>query len=177
MADAGVPKLLEAASLYRYLFYDARKPLYLAGEFPPEYHEKENRSAADEAKAWSFVYANRWKSMAPQMLELAKLRASAEAVLSQEVAKAIEALARKGRELQNFMRERVEQYRVGPNIVSQWPDQAVGRACAAERRGGSRPGCSRRPLLQRVRGKVFAARCEVSGRYSWMKGCPFGGIR
>jgi hypothetical protein len=116
-------KVLEEASLFRYHFYDARNPLYLAGEFPPEYHAEANRTAADEAAGWAFVFTNRWKPVGAQMLELAKLRARAQAALGSNVAQAIEDLARKGRQLQNYFAERVNQYRVGPAIVAQWPDQ------------------------------------------------------
>jgi hypothetical protein len=115
--------VLEQCSLFRYLFYDARNPLYPANEFPPEYHAKDDRTNNDEASGWAFVYGNRWKILGPQILELAKLRARAGAVLGPEVATAIEELAKKGRELSNFMSEHISQMRAGSNIVRQWADQ------------------------------------------------------
>lgn len=130
-------EILEQARLFRYLFYDARNPMYWAGEFPPGYHEKKREEqnarqrygvdadlgSETEADGFAYVFNARWKLLEPQMLQLARLRARAGAVLSEDVAKAIEDLARKGRELDNYMREMVEQYRVGPGIVRQWSDQ------------------------------------------------------
>ena len=117
-------KVLEDARLFRYLFYDARNPFYGAGEFPAVYSATRDRTAEGEAFGWMIVYQHRWKLIEPQVLELAKLRARAGAVLGEDVATAIEQLAKKGRELQNFMDQRVEQIRSGPEIVAMWPDQA-----------------------------------------------------
>lgn len=130
-------EILEQARLFRYLFYDARNPIYWAGEFPPGYHEKSREDQAArrrldvdadvgseiEADGFAYVFDARWKLLEPQILQLAQLRAKAGAVLSEDVAQAIDGLARKGRELHNYMSQMVEQYRVGRGIVRQWGDQ------------------------------------------------------
>ena len=117
--------MLEEARLLRYFFYDARNSWYDAGEFPPAYHQmtSEQRTNDDEARAWAYVYEGRYKLVRRQIWVLARLRARSGAVLGDESAAAIETLARKARELGNFMNERVAQYRAGEHIVAQWPDQ------------------------------------------------------
>jgi hypothetical protein len=116
-------EIAEAALLMKYHFYDARGAFYGSWEFPPAYHSNSNRTRADEANGWAFVYQKRWDHLSPEILRLATLRAKAGAVLSAECAVALGELAKKARELNNFFAERVEQIRVGPNIVSQWTDQ------------------------------------------------------
>jgi len=118
-------EVLEAARLFRYLFYDARNPLYTPPELPADYYtvSGDARSPTQEARGWAHVYEGRWKLLEPQLLELARLRARAGAVLGDEVADAIESLAKKGRELHGFFQDRVEQIRSGEAIVSQWADQ------------------------------------------------------
>lgn len=115
-------KVLEEARLFRYLFYDARSPLYLASEFPPWYHALKDPSDTQISMAYACVYQNRWQPLSDQMIVLAKLRARAGALLGEQVATAIESLARKGRELHRFMEDRVDQYRDG-ELVKQRPDQ------------------------------------------------------
>lgn len=117
--------VLEQARLFRYLFYDARNPLYLEGEFPADYHSvpSEQRNDALKARAWAHVYENRWKLLEPQMLKLATVRARAGAVLGDDVAEAIEQLAKKGRQLQGYFQNRVEQIREGDELVALYPDQ------------------------------------------------------
>jgi hypothetical protein len=82
--------VLEEARLFRYLLYDARNPFYGAGEFSPSYHatRSEERSAAEEARGYAYIYEARWKLIEPQMLVLATLRARAGAVLDEDVATA-----------------------------------------------------------------------------------------
>jgi hypothetical protein len=116
-------EIAEAAQLTRYHFYDARNSMYLASEFPAAYHANANRTHQDEADGWAYVFKNRWDLLGTHILRLATLRAKAGALLSDDCATALEGLARKGRELHNFFADRIEQYRVGPNIVSQWTDQ------------------------------------------------------
>ena len=116
--------VLEQARLFRYLFYDARSSQYTTGEFPPEYYTVSGqRTPTQEADGWAYLFANRWKLMSPQLLELIRSRARAGALLSDEVADAITDLARKGRELHGFMLHRVEQIRSGDQAVAQ-SDQA-----------------------------------------------------
>jgi hypothetical protein len=117
--------VLEQARLFRNLFYEARSPWHDAGEFPSEYYTVSGpgRTPSQEADGWAFLYRNRWARVGHQMAKLAELRARAGAVLGEEAAQALEGLARKGRELHDFMRHRVEQIRVGEAIVSQWPNQ------------------------------------------------------
>jgi hypothetical protein len=115
--------VLEQARLFRYLFYDARNPLYQGGEFPPDYYAKSDRDRtnAEQARAWTFVFRNRWKLLEPQVLALAKLRARAGAVLGDNIAQAIEDLAKSGRELHLLMEHRVEQIREGRNSSANGP--------------------------------------------------------
>lgn len=117
--------VLEQGRLFRYLFYDARNPWHSPGEFPPEYYtvSGRGRTQTQEAEGWAFLYRNRWGRLEQQMVKLAEQRARAGAVLGEGAAQALEDLARKGRELHDFMRHRVEQIRVGETIVSQWPNQ------------------------------------------------------
>lgn len=116
-------EIAEAAQLTRYHFYDARNPMIFTPEFPASYHQSNQRSRKEEADGYAHVYDGRWKLLGPQILRLATLRAKAGALLSEDCAKALEELARKARELHNFFGHQIEQIRVGPDIVSQWPDQ------------------------------------------------------
>lgn len=118
--------VLEQARLFRYLFYDARSPLYTTDQFPPEYYTvsgAQGRTLTQEADGWAHLFANRWNLVSPQLHELVRSRARAGALLSDEVADAITDLARKGRELHGFMQHRVEQIRNGDQVVAQWPNQ------------------------------------------------------
>jgi hypothetical protein len=58
-------RVLEQAALFRHLFYDARNPLYIAGEFPPSYNklhgDRTPRTNEQEARGWAHVFENRWK--------------------------------------------------------------------------------------------------------------------
>jgi hypothetical protein len=117
-------EIAEAARLMKYHFYDARNAFFDIAEFPPTYRTQPSpRSNADEFTGWAHVFENRYSLLSAQIMRLANLRAKAGALLSEESAEALEAVARKGRELHGFFQERLEQIRVGPNIVSQWPDQ------------------------------------------------------
>jgi len=116
-------EIAEAARLMKYHFYDARNALYMASEFPPAYNAQTTHTNQEEAEGWGFVFQKRWDLLGPQITHLAKLRAKAGAILSEDCATALGDLARKARELHNFFSDRVEQYRVGPNIVRQWSDQ------------------------------------------------------
>jgi hypothetical protein len=121
---AAAAQIAEAARLTKYHFYDARNPWYDAAEFPPAYHAAQPpRSNTAEARGWAFLFERRYRLLNNQIMRLAKLRAKAGALLSEDSAEALEALARKARELHNFFQEKVAQIRAGPNIVSQWPDQ------------------------------------------------------
>ena len=116
-------KILEAARLARYHFYDARNTVITAGEFPAEYWASKARSNAQEADGFAKVYQGRWKHLWPQIEQLAILRAKAGALFGEEVASALDELARKARELQGFMENHLSELRAGPEIVSQWADQ------------------------------------------------------
>jgi hypothetical protein len=117
-------EIAEAAQLIKYHFYDARNAFVVVGEFPPTYRSlRPPRSPGDEFMGWQHVFQNRYELLAPQISRLATLRAKAGALLSDECAAGLEALARKARELHGFFQDRLEQIRVGPNIVSQWTDQ------------------------------------------------------
>jgi hypothetical protein len=116
-------EIAEAALLMKYHFYDARSPFYGAWEFPPAYHSNSNRTSNDEAAGWAFVFQKRWDHLSPEILRLATLRAKAGAILSDDCAAALGELAKKARELNNCFGDRVEQIRVGANIVAQWTDQ------------------------------------------------------
>jgi hypothetical protein len=123
-SHAAAAEIAEAARLLKYHFYDARNPFWSATEFPPAYRTAPTpRPNPIEVMGWGHVFTNRFQLLNGQILRLATLRAKAGALLSEESADALEALARKARELENFFRERLEQIRVGPHIVSQWPDQ------------------------------------------------------
>ncbi len=117
-------EILEAARLMRYHFYDARNAMYVPSEFPASYYQVSGqRSRQEETDGWAHVYGARWALLSPQILHLATLRAKAGAVLSEDCADALEALARKARELHGFFQDRVEQIKVGPSIVAQWTNQ------------------------------------------------------
>lgn len=121
---AAAAEIAEAAVLMKYHFYDARNAFFDIGEFPPTYRSQPSpRSYADEFTGWAYVFENRYSMLSAQIMRLATLRAKAGALLSDESAAALEALAKKGRELHGFFQDRLEQIRVGPNIVSQWTDQ------------------------------------------------------
>lgn len=121
---AAAAEILEAARLTRYHFYDARNAFYVTSEFPASYNQVSGeRSRQEEVDGWAHVYAARWNLLGPQILRLATLRAKAGAVLSEDCADALEAMARKARELHNLFQERIGQIRAGPAIVAQWPDQ------------------------------------------------------
>jgi hypothetical protein len=117
-------EIAEAAELLWYHFYDARNPFYASGEFPAEYLVIENPTDRQNADAWAHVFQTRWDILYPHILKLATLRAKTKTLLSDECAVALDEYARKARELSNFFRERVIQYRNGENIVAQWPDQS-----------------------------------------------------
>ena len=107
----------------RYYLYDARNPLYVPSEFPASYHAISDRTRKDEANGWAYVFQNRWELLAPQIMRLATLRTKAGALLSDDCAESLEALARKARQLHGFFQNRVEQIRKGPDIVAPWADQ------------------------------------------------------
>jgi len=115
----------EAASLARYHFYNARNPLYLAAEFPDWYNgtEKRERSRDMEARAWVHVFNGRYRPLHERVLELAKLRAKAIVVFGKELATSLEKVARNACSLRVMFEDRVEQIKVGPEIVSQWSHQ------------------------------------------------------
>lgn len=120
---AAAAEIAEAAQLLKYHFYEARSAWVDAGEFPAGYST--GGTPTQEAEAWAYVLQNRYDLLKPQILRLATLRAKAGALLSEETAEALGALARKASELHNFFRHRIEQIRVGPNIVSMWDQQWV----------------------------------------------------
>jgi hypothetical protein len=118
-------EIAEATALMKYHFYDARNAFYDIAEFPPSYRTQPSpRSNADEFTGWAYVFQNRYSLLSAQILRLANLRAKAGALLSEECAEALEAFAKKGRELHGFFQDRLEQIRAGDNIVSQWSDQS-----------------------------------------------------
>jgi hypothetical protein len=115
---------LEAARLLKYHFYDARNMWWDASEFPPDYKTSSMPvSKTEEEKAWRYVFNNRWKTLRRPILRVANLRAKAAALLSEDSADALEVLARKASELRGFFNHRLEQIKVGKNIVNTWPDQ------------------------------------------------------
>lgn len=122
---AAAAAILEAARLMRYHFYDARSPWISAGEFPPAYRATVAHSSEEEAGGYAHVYEGRWKHLGPQIQQLATLRAKAGALLGDDVADALEGVARKARELHNFMTDSVAQYRAGPEIVREWDQEWV----------------------------------------------------
>jgi hypothetical protein len=118
-------KVLEEASLFRYMFYESRAPIFFGYEFPASYHaiKDRDRSHDEEADGWLHVFEKRWKIIGPQMAVLARLRGRARILLGNDVANNIEVLARTGYQLQSYMREKVAQYRAGSDVVAQWADQ------------------------------------------------------
>jgi hypothetical protein len=113
-------RIAEAARLLKYHFYDARSPLHEAWEYPTEYHAARDRTPEVEADGLRHLYNGRLKLLWPSIMRIAKLRARASAVLGDDVANQMELLARKARELQFLMSQKVEQERAGPEIVAQW---------------------------------------------------------
>ena len=118
-------KVLEEASLFRYMFYESRAPIFFGYEFPASYNaiKDRDRSNDEEADGWLHVFENRWKIIGPQMSVLVRLRGRARILLGNDVANNIEVLARTGYQLQSYMKKKVAQYRVGSDVVAQWADQ------------------------------------------------------
>jgi hypothetical protein len=120
---AAAAEIAEAARLTKYHFYDARNPWFGAGEFPPAYRKLQKpTSPTDEARAWAYLFDNRYALLEAQIQKLATLRAKAGALLSDESAAALGDLARKARQLHGFFRDRVEQIKLGPEALDQLPD-------------------------------------------------------
>lgn len=117
-------EIAEAAASLRYAFYEARSPMYMVWEFPDEYNLATHRDREQEAKGYTHVFKNRFAFLQPEILRIAKLRANAGALLIDEVAEAMERLARKARELHNLFGHRVNQIRNGPELV---PDTEFSR--------------------------------------------------
>jgi hypothetical protein len=118
-------KVLEEARLLRYFFYDARNPWIDPSELPPGYHNvvPNERTSAQEAEGYAYVYSHRYKTEHRQILVVARLRARAGTLFGEDLPKRMEELARTARSLTNFMREYVAQVRAGEAIAAQWPNQ------------------------------------------------------
>jgi hypothetical protein len=118
-------KVLEEARLLRYFFYDARNPFIDPGEFPPGYHNvvPNERTSAQEADGYAYVYTRRYKMVRRQILIVARLRARAGALFGDDLPKRMEELARRAGALRTLMQEYVAQIRAGENIAAQWPNQ------------------------------------------------------
>jgi hypothetical protein len=109
-------EIASAARSLRYAFYDARSPLLLAAEFPESYRTRrmgERPTRDKEASEHAFVYQNRLKALWPYIRDCAKLRPKAGITFGDKCADALEALAKKARELEFIAQEHVEQMRVG----------------------------------------------------------------
>lgn len=122
---AAAQQIAVAARMLSYAFYDARSPMIWAGEFPPEYYETghQDRTNALVSRAYQHVYGARWKELWPYVSALAKLRPLAGAVFDDSVAKAVEDLARKARELQFLQEQDIQHKRDGDELVGQYGDQ------------------------------------------------------
>jgi hypothetical protein len=119
-------EIAAAAKALQYAFYDARSPWLSADEFPESYRNRrhgEQPSREQDAEEHAFLYDNRLKALWPYILECAKLRPKAGITFGDECADALEDLAKKARELAFIARERVEQIRLGKDIVAGWTDQ------------------------------------------------------
>jgi hypothetical protein len=118
---------IEIAALnLRYALEDARAPFIWAGEFPREYYDigpGQQRTAEQTALGYDHVYRNRWNDLWPHIRAFAKFRPRAGAVLGDAVADAVEALARKARELRFLQEEDVKYKSVGPQVVAGYGDQ------------------------------------------------------
>lgn len=116
-----------AARALKYAFYSARSPLIEPWEFPEDYWSPGGgvraRTNVEKANAFQYVYFGRKKELWPYLKSLIDLRPKCGAVLGEDVAKAIEELAKKARELQFFMDQQVDQMRAGEEIVRGWGDQ------------------------------------------------------
>jgi len=122
---AAAAEIAEAAQLMKYHFYDARNPWFGIGEFSPSYRSlKRPISPADEARGWAYLFNNRYALLEAQIQKLATLRAKAGTLLSEESAAALGDLARNARQLHGFFQDRVEQIKLGPEVVDQLPDQS-----------------------------------------------------
>jgi len=120
-------EIAEAARMLRYAFYDARSPFFSAGEFPPSYRQRAMGTVAtndEQAAEYRHAFKNRLKELWVHLMKLANLRPRAGAAIGDPAANAVERLAKVARQLEFYMSERVEQYRVGPEIVAHWSDQA-----------------------------------------------------
>ena len=116
-----------AARALRYAFYGVRSPLIEGWEFPESYWSRApgvTSSNSEEAEAYRHVYHRRMKELWPSIKAVADLRARSGAVLGEDVAKEIEVLAKKARELDFFFQQDVDQRRAGPEGVRRWTDQA-----------------------------------------------------
>ena len=122
-------KIAEAARLMKYHFYDARNPIYDSVEFPAAYNlqQSTNRSPSENARGWAHAYDGRYRRLNRQILRLATLRAKAGALLSEECAARLEALARKARQLRQYFGNSVAQIKAGGEVVEQWDQKWVER--------------------------------------------------
>jgi hypothetical protein len=123
-AHAAAAEIAEKVRLLWYHFYDARSPWIAGGEFPRDYWEHGgNRSNAQEARGYAHVYNERWKILWPHIHEVATLRAKAGALLNDQAARALEALAKRADRLHDFFQQAVGYKRDGAELVAQYPNQ------------------------------------------------------
>jgi hypothetical protein len=122
-------KIAEAALLMKYHFYDARNPMYDPVEFPAAYNLQKpaSRGPLEKARGWAHAYDGRYRRLNRQILRLATLRAKAGALLSEECAAHLEALARKARLLREYFGHSVAQIKAGGEVVKQWDQKWVER--------------------------------------------------
>lgn len=115
-----------AARSLKYAFYGTRSPLIEGWEFPETYWQSgigSKRSNSEEADAYRHVYHRRMKELWPSIKAVADMRSKAGAILGEEVARNVEDLAKKARELDFYFQQDVDQRRAGPEGVKQWTDQ------------------------------------------------------
>jgi hypothetical protein len=119
---AAAREIAIAAEGFRYEFYAARSPMFWAWEFP----HQQDAPSPDPGRDWegyAHIYLNRRKQLWIHVETLAKLRATAAAVLGRPTADAVDALARMAIKLQSYQESDVEQRKVGPQVVALWTDQ------------------------------------------------------
>jgi hypothetical protein len=109
-------EIATAAVALRIAFYNARSPFIFSYEYPPDYLGRpsgQTLSSEQKATDYAFSCTSRLKELRPYLFGLVQLRPKAGASLGDNVVDAIEALARKARELEVFMQHEVDMRRAG----------------------------------------------------------------
>ena len=95
--------LMRATYRFRDEIQNSRAPFIAAGEFPSEYPGPQNATSDQEARAWSYVYKNRWELVREALQELETYVLEGEALWGGEIRIKADELRQCARELQVAM--------------------------------------------------------------------------